>query len=172
MPTIRKETTVHAPLGTVYAVWRNFENFPAFMQYIDDVHVTSDRMSHWRASGPLGLAAEWDAEMTLDAPNEAVAWRTVEGASSVVTAGRVSFEEEAPGHWLLNRVPWSAAEHTIRAIAADETIAAALGITVGTACLTVERRTWSNGAYITHVRLIYPGERHALVANFTPTQPK
>jgi GntR family histidine utilization transcriptional repressor len=92
--------------------------------------------------------------------------------SAVPDAAAESFEEVAPGPWLLNRVPWSAAEHTIRAVSADDAIATTLGIAVGTACLTVERRTWSNGAYITHVRLIYPGERHALVANFTPSQPK
>lgn len=92
--------------------------------------------------------------------------------AAVPDAASESFEEVAPGPWLLNRVPWSAAEHTIRAVAAAEPVATALGIAVGTACLTVERRTWSNGSYITHVRLIYPGERHALVANFTPSQPK
>ncbi|MBP1859271.1 histidine utilization repressor [Rhizobium herbae] len=92
--------------------------------------------------------------------------------NAVPEAEAESFEETAPGPWLLNRVPWSAAEHTIRAASAGGDIAEALGIAIGTACLTVERRTWSNGAYITHVRLIYPGERHALVANFTPSQPK
>ncbi len=92
--------------------------------------------------------------------------------AAVPDAAAESFEDLAPGPWLLNRVPWSAAEHTIRAVSADDAIAAALGVATGTACLTVERRTWSNGAYITHVRLIYPGERHALVANFTPSQPK
>lgn len=92
--------------------------------------------------------------------------------AAVPDAAAETFEEVAPGPWLLNRVPWSAAEHTIRAVAADAPVAAALGIAAGTACLTVERRTWSNGAHITHVRLIYPGEQHALVANFTPSQPK
>jgi GntR family transcriptional regulator, histidine utilization repressor len=92
--------------------------------------------------------------------------------TAVPDAAAETFEVEAPGPWLLNRVPWSAAEHTIRAIAADEVIAAALAIPGGTPCLTVERRTWSNGSYVTHVRLIYPGERHALIANFTPSQPK
>ena len=83
------------------------------------------------------------------------------------------FETEAPGLWLLNRVPWSAAEHTIRAVAADETIAGALAIPQGTPCLgRLNWRTWSNGSYVTHVRSIYPGERHALIANFTPSQPK
>ena len=92
--------------------------------------------------------------------------------AAVPDAAEEDFEEMAPGPWLLNRVPWSAAEHTIRAVAANEPVAAALGLAVGTPCLTVERRTWSNGSYITHVRLIYPGERHALVANLTPSQPK
>ncbi|OBZ95168.1 GntR family transcriptional regulator [Pararhizobium polonicum] len=92
--------------------------------------------------------------------------------NAVPEAEAESFEETAPGPWLLNRVPWSAAEHTIRAASADDAVAAALGIAPGAACLTVERRTWSNGSYITHVRLIYPGDRHALVANFTPSQPK
>lgn len=92
--------------------------------------------------------------------------------AAVPDAAEESFDGEAPGLWLLNRVPWSAAEHTIRAVAADEPVAAALGVAAGTPCLMVERRTWSNGAHITHVRLIYPGERHALVANFTPSQPK
>ena len=91
---------------------------------------------------------------------------------AVPEAEAVGFEEMAPGPWLVNRVPWSAAEHTIRATSADGDVAAALCIAPGAACLTVERRTWSNGAYITHVRLIYPGDRHALVANFTPSQPK
>ncbi|WP_311273660.1 MULTISPECIES: histidine utilization repressor [unclassified Rhizobium] len=90
----------------------------------------------------------------------------------VPDAAAEKFEVEAPGPWLLKRVPWSAAEHTIRAIAADETIAAALAISIGAPCLMVERRTWSNGSYVTHVRLIYPGERHAMIANFMPSQPK
>ena len=92
--------------------------------------------------------------------------------TAVPDAAAETFDTEAPGPWLLNRVPWSAAEHTIRAIAADEVIATALAVPSGTPCLTVERRTSSNGSYVTHVRLIYPGERHALIANFTPSQPK
>ncbi|WP_245433450.1 histidine utilization repressor [Rhizobium anhuiense] len=92
--------------------------------------------------------------------------------TAVPDAAAETFEEEAPGQWLLNRVPWSAAEHTIRAVSADDVVATSLGIPIGTACLMVERRTWSNGANVTHVHLIYPGEQHSLVASFTPSQPK
>jgi GntR family transcriptional regulator, histidine utilization repressor len=83
-----------------------------------------------------------------------------------------SFAETAPGAWLLTLVPWNAAEHTIRARAADAGIAEALGLSLGAPCLIVERRTFSQSATITHVRLIYPGDRHALTASFAPSQPK
>lgn len=61
--------------------------------------------------------------------------------AAVPEAADESFAEMAPGPWLVSRVPWNAAEHTIRATAADPESAAALGIAVGTACLVIERRT-------------------------------
>lgn len=88
--------------------------------------------------------------------------------SSVPEAAEESFAEVAPSPWLIARVPWSAAEHTIRAIGADAAIAAALDIAEGTACLVVERRTWSNDLPVTFVRLTYAGDSHALVARFAP----
>ena len=48
--------------------------------------------------------------------------------------------------------------------------AAALDIAEGSACLVVERRTWSADQPVTHVRLTYAGDSHALVARFTPPQ--
>lgn len=87
---------------------------------------------------------------------------------SVPEAAEESFVEIAPSPWLIARVPWSAAEHTIRAVGADAVTAAALDITEGTACLVVERRTWSNDLPVTFVRLTYAGDSHALVARFAP----
>ena len=90
--------------------------------------------------------------------------------SAVVEAGEEEFLDIAPGPWLIGRVPWSEAEHRIRAMAADETIADALDIDPGAPCLVVERRTWSAEHPVTHVRFIYPAESHTLVARFTPSQ--
>lgn len=75
-----------------------------------------------------------------------------------------------PGTWLLRKVPWSAAENRISAVSAEPEIAATLGIAAGTACLVIERRTWTADQHITQVRLTYPGDRHQLVAAFTPSQ--
>ena len=90
--------------------------------------------------------------------------------AAVPEAADESFAELAPGPWLVSRVPWNAAEHTIRATAADRETATALGIAAGTACLVIERKTWSADQPVTHVRLTYAGDSHALVAKFTPSQ--
>jgi GntR family histidine utilization transcriptional repressor len=89
--------------------------------------------------------------------------------AAVPEAAEEDFSTLPPGSWLLGKVPWSAAEHRIRALAASQSIAEALAIAPGTACLVVERRTWSGDTHITHVRLTYPGDRHELVAQFAPT---
>lgn len=81
----------------------------------------------------------------------------------------VSFETEAPGQWLLQRVPWNSAEHQIIATAAPSHTANALGIKTGDACLVVERTTKNKRGYVTWARLSYPGDQHRLFATFTPT---
>ncbi len=103
MPKVEQEITVQAPARTVYDVWHNFENFPRFMDNIKEVRVVGDGRSHWKAKGPLGADAEWDAEMTLDEPGRAIGWRSIEGSSSVTTAGRVNFEDRG-GDTLLHVV--------------------------------------------------------------------
>jgi GntR family histidine utilization transcriptional repressor len=88
--------------------------------------------------------------------------------ASVPFAAKEPFSSIAPGPWLIAHVPWSEAEHRIRAIACDATSARALRIGQGTACLAIERRTWRAGSPVTHVKLVYPGEARELVARFAP----
>lgn len=80
-----------------------------------------------------------------------------------------SFQDVSPGRWLLDSVPWTAAEHQISASNASASTASSLSVRSGTACLIVERRTWRATLPVTHVRLTYPGDSHQLVARFTPT---
>ena len=89
--------------------------------------------------------------------------------AAVPDARRADFHDKPPGSWLLARVPWSKGEHHIRAVNAGPDVAKALGIRRSAACLVVERTTWHNGAPITHVVLSYPGDRHQLVALFSPS---
>lgn len=80
------------------------------------------------------------------------------------------FDTIAPGSWLLRQVPWSAAEHRIRAASADKKMAQKLGVSTGTACLVIERKTWNGATFITSVVTTYPGDQHELVAQFSPGQ--
>ena len=78
------------------------------------------------------------------------------------------FRGLAPTRWLLREIPWTAAEHRIRAINADRRNARLLDIPVGEACLEIWRRTELGGVWVTVSRQVYPGSRHQLQAMFGP----
>jgi len=88
------EIVVHAPVDAVYRAWRNFAGFPAFMRNIEEVRDIGYGHSRWKAKGPLGYEAEWEAELITDEPCRAVAWRSIDGpAGNVRTRGAVRFED-------------------------------------------------------------------------------
>ncbi|MBU3731997.1 MAG: UTRA domain-containing protein [Beijerinckiaceae bacterium] len=89
--------------------------------------------------------------------------------AAVPQARRESFADMPIGTWLLQRVPWSDAEHIIGAINADARLARRLGVERHAACLMLERRTWQNTVFLTEARLYYPGTGHRLVGRFSPT---
>ncbi|TNM63997.1 histidine utilization repressor [Aliirhizobium smilacinae] len=89
---------------------------------------------------------------------------------AVPDAGTESFEALPPGPWLLEHVPWSAAEHRIAALGAGTTEASYLAIPLGSPVLVVVRQTWRFDHSVTSVRLTYPGKSHTLTARFTPSQ--
>ncbi len=93
---VRRAVTINGSPEDLYRRWRNFEELPKFMNHLESVRVTSDKLSHWVAKGPAGLKAEWDAEIIEDRPNELIRWRSVPG-SAVENAGVVRFER-APGN--------------------------------------------------------------------------
>lgn len=81
-----------------------------------------------------------------------------------------TFETLSPGPWLLEHVPWSAAEHRIAARGAGPAEAAHLAIPIDTPVMVVERQTWRLDQSVTSVQLTYPGKSHMLTARFTPSQ--
>ena len=89
--------------------------------------------------------------------------------AAVPEAAAQDFAAEPPGHWLVGHVPWTSAEHRIRAGGAEGEVAARLGLSPGSPCLVIERRTWAGGAPVTWVRLSYPADGHELVARFSPS---
>lgn len=83
----------------------------------------------------------------------------------VSEAASLDFSVTPPGNWLQNQVPWAAATHTIRAVAADAATAATLDLAKGDPCLVFERETTTPaGVIITSALFTYPGQRHAVRA--------
>jgi uncharacterized membrane protein len=70
MATIEQSIEVHAPITAVYNQWTQFEEFPRFMEGVDEVQQLDDRRLHWRASFG-GQAHDWDAEITEQLPESA-----------------------------------------------------------------------------------------------------
>ena len=93
---VEQVTTVNRPIEDVYQFWRNFQNFPRFMQHLESVAVLGDRRSHWRAKGPAGMTVEWDAEL-LRGPGERVDRVAIARGSQIQNSGSVRFCAGARG---------------------------------------------------------------------------
>ncbi len=77
-----------------------------------------------------------------------------------------NFQDITPYDYLINVAPLSNAEHTIFAIASDETQANLLEIEPQAPCLLLRRRTWSESKVVTYAKLIHPGDRYSLGGTF------
>jgi uncharacterized membrane protein len=104
--TVVKAITINAAPDVIYRFWRDLENFPRFMQHIEEVRSTSERTSHWIAKAPAGTTIEWDAEIVEDEANARIAWRTLPD-SAVEHEGIVSFEPAIGGRGTIVRVSMS-----------------------------------------------------------------
>jgi uncharacterized membrane protein len=100
---VRRSVTIDKPAAELYAYWRNFQNLPGFMRHLESVDVLDSRRSRWTAKAPLGRRVEWEAEITEDAPNERIAWRSTEG-SEVWNAGSVQFLPASGGRGTIVQV--------------------------------------------------------------------
>lgn len=87
MASVEKTIDVDLPVRTVYDQWTQFEEFPQFMDGIDEVRQIDDKRLHWKAS-IAGKDEEWDAVITEQTPDRQVAWQSTSGAEN---SGTVRF---------------------------------------------------------------------------------
>jgi len=93
---VEETVTINRPIEEVYRFWRNIENLPRFMRHLESVEPVTETLSRWRAKGPGGLQAEWNAEIINEVANQVIGWRSLEG-SDVVSAGSVHFDVSDQG---------------------------------------------------------------------------
>ena len=82
----------------------------------------------------------------------------------VPSANDEPFDKTNPNEWLIEKEPFSEAEHVFSAQIADGFLADILGIDDGAALFVVDRRTWQDGDTITAVKLYHPGTMYRLVS--------
>lgn len=89
MGTVKKAVDVEVPLPMAYNQWTQFEEFPNFMEGVDEVRQLDDRHNHWTTSIG-GVRREFDTEIVDQLPDDRITWRTVAG--DMQQRGSVRFE--------------------------------------------------------------------------------
>ena len=78
MERLNKSIVVDCPLQAVYNQWTQFEEFPKFMEGVEEVRQLDDRHLHWRTNIG-GKEKEFDAEITEQIPDKRIAWHSQSG---------------------------------------------------------------------------------------------
>ena len=89
MHSIEQSVEVDVDVQTAYNQWTQFEEFPRFMEGVEEVRQIDERHLHWVVD-VAGQRHEWDSEIVEQRPEERVAWRNTEGKDH---AGVVTFHK-------------------------------------------------------------------------------
>jgi uncharacterized protein (TIGR02271 family) len=79
---------VNAPLNAVYNQWTQFEEFPHFMEGVEEVRQEGEKLLFWKAKIG-GKVKEWEAEITEQVPDQRIAWESIDGSPN---SGIITFE--------------------------------------------------------------------------------
>jgi HSP20 family molecular chaperone IbpA len=78
MARIEHSIEVNVPAHTAYNQLTQFEEYPRFMEDVEEVRQIDDTHLHWHTrAGNLDM--EWDAEITQQVPDRCIAWRNTSG---------------------------------------------------------------------------------------------
>jgi membrane protein len=94
MSTVTESVDVAVPVRTAYNQWTQFEDFPQFMDGVEEIRQVTPEMTHWKVK-IAGVEREFDARITEQHPDERVAWTSVDGPTH---AGVVTFHRLDDSH--------------------------------------------------------------------------
>ncbi|MEW2304262.1 SRPBCC family protein [Streptomyces sp. NPDC006655] len=95
MSTVKEAVDVGVPLHTAYNQWTQFEDFPNFMEGVEEVRQLDDRHNHWTTSIG-GVRREFDTEIVDQLPDDRITWRATDGDTR--QRGTVRFESLDDAH--------------------------------------------------------------------------
>jgi uncharacterized membrane protein len=87
MSTIEQSIDVNVPVRTAYNQWTQFEEFPKFMEGVEEVRQLDDKHLHWKVEIG-GQVREFKATISEQVPDQKIAWHA-EGETK--QAGVVTF---------------------------------------------------------------------------------
>jgi uncharacterized membrane protein len=87
METIEKSIEINVPVKSAYNQWTQFEEFPRFMEGVEQVRQLDDTHLHWVANVG-GKKLDWNATITDQVPDKRIAWR----ADDRMQSGIVTFD--------------------------------------------------------------------------------
>ena len=87
MSQIIEKVEVDVPVRTAYDQLTQFESFPMFMEGVEKVEQLDDTTLRWTAE-IAGQKRTWKAKISEQAPDQRIAWTSIEGANN---AGVVTF---------------------------------------------------------------------------------
>ena len=90
MSTVRESIDVSVPVHIAYERLCHFEDYPQFMQGVQEVTQVSDDLAHW-VMDLDGTTTEFNARVT-ERPDELVAWQSIDGPRM---AEKMTFERLA-----------------------------------------------------------------------------
>ncbi|MFI9467241.1 SRPBCC family protein [Streptomyces sp. NPDC052492] len=89
MSTVKETVDVNVPVRRAYDQWTQFEDFPRFMEGVEEVTQLDDRHNHWTTKIG-GVKREFDTEIVDQLVDDRVTWRTIGGETQ--QRGSVRFE--------------------------------------------------------------------------------
>ena len=93
---VGRTVTVGRPRQEIYDAWRDFTQFPNFMDNVEQVQDLGGGRSRWLIKGPAGKDVELVTKLMDDRPGERLAWES-EPESEIETAGILELTD-APGN--------------------------------------------------------------------------
>jgi uncharacterized membrane protein len=88
---IRESVVINVAPETVYKVWRQLEQLPSVMPYLDKVEQLDAKRSRWTAKAFDAVPVTWEAEIINEVPFQTIGWQTLPD-QPVVSAGSVKFK--------------------------------------------------------------------------------
>ncbi|MFF3316369.1 SRPBCC family protein [Streptomyces sp. NPDC003035] len=95
MSMVKESIDVDVPVRRAYNQWTQFEEFPTFMEGVEEVRQLDDQHCHWKTK-VSGVRREFDTEIVDQLPDERISWRTVGGDTQ--QKGVVTFQPLDEAH--------------------------------------------------------------------------